>query len=244
MDLVGRQDLLNAISLNSALSSLAGIAGPSIAGAMMITLGGGWCFALNAASYVPVIVTLLVMTAEGRPTGQVARRPVAREVLDGLRYIWESPALRATMSMALVIFIFGLNDNVIVPVFADQVLHMGARGYGNLVSAVGVGALAGAISGAAASRRAITGRTIVMNGMALGTILVGLSMVRTFWLTASMLALLGFATVTFAITASSAVQSGADERGEKPHAPAGLVVVVTVADDQAAGIGQRRRVQR
>ncbi len=211
VDLVGREDLLNAVSLNSALSSMAAIAGPALAGVAMAKLGGGWCFLISALSRAVVVFALLAVSTEGKPSAvRVARGHFLEEAREGLRHIMDTGLLRTVMGMALVIFIFGLNDNVIVPVFADRVLDVGVRGYGNLLSSVGIGGLLGAIFGAAASHRKVTGRTIALKGLGIGATLTLLSTARTYAMTTVLLAVLGFLGMVFANTTSSATQSSAE----------------------------------
>lgn len=211
VDLVGREDLLNAVSLNSAVSSMTAIAGPALAGAAMATLGGGWCFLINAVAQTVVVFALLAVSTEGKASEvRVTRGHFLEEARGGLSHIMDTGLLRTVIGMALVIFIFGLNDNVIVPVFADRVLDVGVRGYGNLLSSVGLGGLFGAVFGAAASHRKITGRTIALNGLGIGATLTLLSTAKTYAMATVLLAILGFLGVVFANTTSSAAQSSAE----------------------------------
>lgn len=210
VDLVGKPDLMNAVSLNSAVFSLARIVGPTIAGIALARLGGGWCFLLNALSYGAVIIALLKVTVDGEPTSIGAESHLGAEIAAGLRYIWRTDALRTTMSLALVLMIFGLNENVIIPVFADRALHMGSEAYGLLLSALGVGALLGATAGAAIGRRATPGRLIIMSGLAIGVIQLIAAATRSLGLVAAEMAVLGAVSVLFANASASTVQTSAE----------------------------------
>ncbi len=178
----------------------------------MARLGGGWCFLLNAASYVAVILGLLRISVAGKPSGERAQKHIGRELVEGLGYIWRTDVLRVTIAMVLAVGIFGLNYNVIVPVFADRVLHMDVQAYGNMLSAIGLGALMAAVAGAMTSRKVIAGRLIVMNGLAMGLIQMALSKATTFWLSAALLMAFGFSTVLFGNATTSTVQYNSDER--------------------------------
>lgn len=212
IDLVGKPDLLNAVSLNSGLASLARIAGPSLAAIVMVKLGAGWCFLINAVSYLAVLVALLLIRAPGQPAADAARRQLGPEILEGLRSIWSSDTLRVTMTLALMVMVFGLNENIIIPVFADRTLHMGVNAYGALLSAMGIGALLGATVGAGLSHKGITGRLLIGCGLAIGGVQMIVAMTRSFWVSAALLVILGAVSVLFANAASATIQMNAAAR--------------------------------
>ena len=147
--MVGREDLMNAIALNSSMFNGARIVGPAVAGILVAAIGEGWCFFANAVSYIAVIAGLLMMRVAA--SGDLATAGIAagehRRRLP-LRRDTPRPFARMLLLLGLVSFV-GMPYAVLMPVFADQILHGGARGLGILMGATGVGALLGALSLAA-----------------------------------------------------------------------------------------------
>ena len=140
IELVDKSDLSNAIALNSAAFNTARIIGPAIAGVLVATIGEGGCFALNAVSYVAVLVGLGLMRLPARPAGArgAARRATLRE---GVDYAWSVESIRNLLLLLGVTAGLGFQYMVLLPVYARTILHAGAGAYGLLVSAFGVGAL-------------------------------------------------------------------------------------------------------
>ncbi len=151
--LVERADLTNAIALNSAAFNSSRIVGPAFAGLVIDQLGGragsGWNFALNALSYFAVIVPLVTIRVNSRPV-DASRKSVLNEVREGVAYVWRTPALRTVLGLLAVTGVFGISFTVLMPVFARDVLHVSARGYGILLTASGIGATIGALAVATA----------------------------------------------------------------------------------------------
>ncbi len=171
--LVERADLTNAIALNSAAFNSSRIVGPAFAGLVIDQLGGragsGWNFALNALSYLAVIVPLVTIRVNSRPA-EPSRQSVLNEVREGVAYAWRTPALRAVLSLLAVAGVFGISYGVLMPVFARDVLHVDARGYGMLLTASGVGATIGALT--VASARLARPGTIIRGTFAAFVVLV------------------------------------------------------------------------
>ncbi|MDR7419217.1 MAG: MFS transporter [Armatimonadota bacterium] len=147
--LVGREDLTNAIALNSAMFNGSRIVGPAVAG-LIINMygprgGPGWSFAINAVTYLAVIGALASIPVRSRPSDG-ARKPVLDDVREGLVYAWQSGALRTLLGLLAVAGIFGLTYTVLMPVFARDVLGVEARGFGMLMTASGVGSTIGALA--------------------------------------------------------------------------------------------------
>lgn len=146
--LVARDDLMNAIALNSAGFNGSRILGPAVAGLIIQQLGGqsgaGWSFALNTVSYLAVIGALATLRVDSRPANG-ERQPVLSEVREGVAFAWQHPALRLLLVLLAVVGIFGLSFHVLLPVFARDVLHVSAGGYGMLLTANGIGATLGAL---------------------------------------------------------------------------------------------------
>ena len=154
VEIVGKEDLQSAIGLNSSIFNGARIIGPAIAGIVVATLGEGWCFFANGISFLAVIVSLLMMRVAERKLLS-GRREALQEVLEGFRYALRSPTTSALLLLVGLVSIVGVPYTVLMPIFADRVLHGGARALGLLMGATGVGAVMGAFT--LATRRDSTG---------------------------------------------------------------------------------------
>lgn len=174
--LVDRDDLLNAIALNSAAFNGSRIIGPAIAGLIIDQLGNrsgpGWSFALNSVSYLAVIVALATIPVNSRPASG-ERAPVLGELREGVVFAWRHPLLRALLGLLAVTGVFGLSFHVLMPVFARDVLHVPARGYGILLTASGIGATIGVLTLA-------TVRPARLGAVILGTSTVFVAMLAAF----------------------------------------------------------------
>lgn len=190
VDMVDRHDLMNAIALNSAMFNGARVVGPALAGLLVSTIGEGWCFGANAVSYLAVIAGLMRMrTSPG--AARSASGSALAHVLEGFRFVAHTPPIRVLLLLLALVSLIAMPYVVLMPIFADQILHSGARGLGILMAASGVGAVAGAL--AVASRREVRGLglwvAVSMGGLGLGLISFALS--RAFWLSATLLVPVG-----------------------------------------------------
>jgi MFS family permease len=143
VELVGKDDLMSAIALNSAVFNAARIVGPALAGLAIAHLGMAPAFFANAFSFLPVLAVLLTLRTEGRPAPRASRR-LGEDIVEGLRYAVGTPRITLTLAMVLVVSAFLFNHNVIVPLLARDVLHQEASGFGLLMTMLGVGAVGGA----------------------------------------------------------------------------------------------------
>jgi MFS family permease len=186
----GPEDLPNAIALNSSLFNGARFVGPSIAGVLVALVGEGWCFALDATSYVAVIGSLLAMRVPRRPRLPRETR-VLEELRDGFMYAFGLPPLRALLLLLGLVSFTGLPYVVLMPVMAAEVLGGGANTLGMLMSATGVGALAAALY--LASRRSVLGlgRLVPIAAGAFGIGLVAFSLSRSLVLSLPLLGVVG-----------------------------------------------------
>ncbi len=200
-EMVPLTDVPNAVTLYSAMVNISRIGGPAIAGILIVTVGYGWAFTIDAASYVTVLVALFMMRpAELR---RVATTPRGRgQIRAGVRYIIGVPELWVTFLMLLVIGAISYNFAVIFPLFVEQGLHRGDREYTLLYSIFSAGALAGAVL--VARRRTVTVRTIARWAAALGASLVVLSAMPNLTLAIVVAALVGGASVGY-MTATTAL---------------------------------------
>ena len=195
VEMVGKEDLMHAIALNSSLFSAARIVGPAIAGVLIGVVGIAWCYFLNGLSFIAVIAGLLAMRLPRyqRSAETTSAWTGFREVL---AYLGADRRLRALIGLTATLSIFGFPYISMMPVFARNVLHRGAGGYGALTASIGVGALAGALSIALAGRRIRSrGRLMVAGGTAFGVLLVLFSFSRSLGLSLVLLALTGCAMI-------------------------------------------------
>lgn len=195
VEMVGKEDLMNAIALNSSLFNGARVIGPAIAGLLIGALGIAWCYFLNGLSYIAVIAGLLMMRLP--PIVRSPQRPSAwsgfREVLTFLR---GDRRLRVLMVLTATLSVFGFPYISMMPVFARDVLHRGATGYGALTSSIGIGAVIGALGVALASGRIHQrGRLMLIGGTAFGILLILFSASRSLALSMLLLGLTGCAMI-------------------------------------------------
>jgi MFS family permease len=200
LDMVGREDLRQAISLNSMMFNMARIVGPTLAGALVALVGEGICFALNAASFGAVLTSLILMRFTPRAP-RIAQHPL-REIREGYRYSWNSPQIRVSLLLVAVSTMFGAAYLTMMPAFARDILHSGAETQGYLMSAIGAGALVGAYFLSHITERQLVYAPVV-SGIAFGIGLIAFSHSHMVWLslllllpTAASLMLLGGTTNT------------------------------------------------
>lgn len=181
IDLVGREDLPDAIALNSSGFNLARVVGPGIAAAVIARLGIAWCFFLNATSFVAVLAGLFMirLPAFRRPAGHA--RPWVG-VQQAMRYMNGTPNVRALMLMVTVYSILGIPVLALMPVVARRMFGLGAGGYGLLLSCLGIGGLIGALSLAAVGYRVSRTKLLIIASMAWPVLLIAFSFCRVAWL--------------------------------------------------------------
>jgi MFS family permease len=191
IDMVGREDLLNAIALNSSMFNGARIIGPAVAGILVATIGEGWCFFSNSVSYIAVIIGLLLMRIE-RPARLAQGASPLEDILEGFGFVRHTRAVRAILLLLGLVSFVGMPYAVLMPVFADQILHGGAKALGILMCATGVGALLGAASLAARVGVKGLGRLIALCAGGFGVSVILFSFSRMFWLSVVLLIPVGF----------------------------------------------------
>ncbi len=188
-----REDLGNAIALNSSMVNGARLVGPAIAGMVIGAVGEGYCFLMDGISYVAVIASLLAMRL--RPAAEAPRRarpPVGDELAEGWRYVRHSKPISVVLLFLAVVSFFGAPYTVLMPIFAGTVLHGTAYTLGWLMAAAGLGALAGAVTLAMRPSVLGLGRVIVWSSSLFGIGLVGLGLSRNLWLSLVAVAAAGF----------------------------------------------------
>lgn len=204
-ELVDREDLVNAVGLNSMQFNAARIIGPAVAGITIAKFGAAPALIFNAVSFLAVIVGLLMMNPQQFHAARTTeRRGVLESVAEGLSYVRRTPQVLLILLVVAAVGTFGFNFTVILPLLGGFVLHTDAEGFGLLSAFVGVGALLAAIGTAFA--REMTLRRLLVASLAFGIILAVLALVPVFWISAALLVALGIAGITFATTANTLLQ--------------------------------------
>lgn len=190
VDMVGKEDLMNAIALNSSMFNGARIIGPAIAGVLVAKIGEGWCFFANGISYIAVIAGLYMMRVQPRSYGTNVS-PIAH-IIEGFRFVKHTTPIRAILVLLGLVSFVAMPYTVLMPIFADRVLHGGARALGILMGSTGVGALLGALTLAARTGVRGLGRWVAAACAGFGLSLILFSFSRNFWLSAALLLPVGF----------------------------------------------------
>jgi MFS family permease len=209
-----REDLGNAIALNSSMVNGARLIGPAVAGMVIASVGEGYCFLLDGLSYMAVIASLLAMRLPPvRPRGE--RRHLTVEIREGWRYVRESAPIRSVLLFLSLVSLVGMPYTVLMPIFAGKVLHGGPHTLGFLMAAVGLGALAGAISLAMRPNVLGLGRVIVWSASLFGLGLIGLGLSRILWLSMLAVATAGFGMMRHMASSNTILQTivAEDKRG-------------------------------
>jgi MFS family permease len=200
VEMVVKEDLPNAIALNSSIFNGARVVGPAIAGFALAWKGPAWCFFLNGVSFLAVIGALLAMRIVKRESKKEAGSPF-QSLMQGFRFAMSDLPIRSTLLLLSMLSLFGLQYSVFLPIFASEVLHRGAKGFGLLMSAAGVGAVLGALHFAARTSYKGLARWIAATSTTCAVGLVIFSQSRYFWLSMAVLLVVGFcATVQMAAT--------------------------------------------
>ncbi|MDP4151993.1 MAG: MFS transporter [Bacillota bacterium] len=204
-ELVGKDDIMNAISLNSSIVNLAKIVGPAISGAIMVAFGPVVCFFINAVSYIAVIGGILMIKIEPYVPKATHRRMLP-EISEGLRYIKKSKTLMLNVIVMGIVCTFAMNNDVVIPVFSRIVLNRGASGYTTLLSAAGVGSFIGAIVMAFISKNGLHKNLLIITGIATGALQILTLLTKQYALCMLLLAFIGFSNLAFINTANSIFQ--------------------------------------
>ncbi len=206
VQMVGKEDLPNAIALNSSIFNGARVVGPAIAGFTIAWIHEGWCFFLNGVSFVAVIMALLAMRIPKIEPKPVAGSPL-RNFLEGFRFAMNDMPIRSALLLLSVLSLFGLQYSVFLPVFARDVLHREAGGFGLLMSTAGVGAVLGALQFAARTSYKGLARWMATMSTICAVGLIVFSQSHVFWLSAAVLFVVGFAATSQMAAANTTVQN-------------------------------------
>lgn len=223
IELVGKEDFLNAVALGSSAFNGARFVGPAIAGVVLAVYGSGICFLINAVSYLAVIISLLIMRPQFRVESVQNGDSVLKQIWEGVVYIGRTRLLRDLMIMTAIATIFATQYSVLMPAFASETLGRGPQGYGALLSAAGVGALIAALSVAALGHKFKPGSLILTGSfmVPVGLIVFALSpghefsigplFVSNYYIALACLVFVGFGGMLFMAVSNSVVQSSSPD---------------------------------
>ncbi len=207
---VEKQDLGNAIALNSSIVNSARLLGPSFAGVLIASTGEGICFLLNGVSYLAVLLSLLAMKPIAREIESKKSR-VFQELKEGFRYVSGFAPIRSVLLLLALVSLMGVPYQVMMPVFAKDILHGGPQTLGFLMGSAGIGALAGAIY--LASRRSVLGlgKWIVAAAAVFGIGLIAFSLSRILWVSLILMLFVGFGMMVQMASSNTVLQTMAEE---------------------------------
>ena len=212
LEMVGREDLPNAVGLNSVVMNSSRVVGPAVGGIVIQLFGLAPCFFFNAASFAAVLLALRLM--DGSKLQPAPRVPRAKgQLREGFRYVWSEPLVRTPLIMMAVIGTLAFNFQVVIPLISTKTFGLDAGGFGALTSVMGAGAVVGGL--AAASRRGISYRRLLTLTFAMGVAILAAALAPTLALEVVALFFMGLASFAFIATANSTLQltSRADMRG-------------------------------
>ena len=205
VEMVGRDDLMNAIALNSAMFNAARVVGPALAGIAIARWGTAVAFYLNAASFVPVIIALVAIRAEGKPR-RASGRSMADEIREGVRFALRTPRVTLTMAMVLAVSGFLFNYNVLIPLYVRDVLGQGAQAFGLIMATLGIGAVTGAVMLAVLGRERPPVAALATPALVQAASTAALAAVHREALAVPLLFVMGFCGILFMASANSTVQ--------------------------------------
>jgi len=206
VQMVGKEDLPNAIALNSSIFNGARVVGPAIAGFTVAWVGEGWCFFLNGVSFVAVIVALLLMRIKKTEIKPSDESPL-NSLVQGFRFAMSDLPIRSTLLLLSVLSLFGLQYSVFMPIYAQDILKGNARTLGLLMSAAGVGAVLGALHFAARTNYKGLARWIAATSTTTAIGILIFSGAKVFWLCAVVLFVVGFAATSQMAATNTLIQN-------------------------------------
>jgi len=200
-----KRDVMNAISLNSALFNLARIIGPAIGGVVVAALGEAPAFAINGITYLAVVLGLLMMKLAPHPVA-AARTPALERMKAGFCYIFAERDILGLVLMVAAVSMVSFGVLTLVPVFAKDILKIEAEGFGRLLASQGIGALFGSILLIFLGDRFHKGRLLLFSRLLLGPAIIGLALSRLPWFSMALMALLGYSLITQLVLTNTLIQ--------------------------------------
>ncbi len=207
IEMVGRQDLMNAIALNSSVFNAAAVVGPSIAGVLIATVGVPLCFLANSVSYLAAVGALLLMRDLPAVVPERHEQPWLARIAQGAAYARKEPVVGMLLVAVAVYSLFAMTRLTLVPLFADQVLHVGAQGFGFLLSSMGLGALVGALTLAFTPSLGADPRRQFWVALIWVAALLAFSISRVYALSLVALFVAGYCQISFVATANTRIQT-------------------------------------
>ncbi|HPL82716.1 MAG TPA: MFS transporter, partial [Candidatus Omnitrophota bacterium] len=211
IELVGKANLFNAIALNSVAFNSSRIIGPALAGILVAGIGMSGCFYINGISFLAVIVALYSIRT-GHLHIPVKSQGAFRDLIDGLNFIRNNRLILALIGIVGVVSLFGVAHVVLMPVFANDILNVGIKGLGVLMSAAGAGALFGALILARLGDFKYKGKLLISSAMAFSLSLVVFSLSKNYFLSIFALILVGFSSVTAIALVNTLLQTKVEDR--------------------------------
>jgi MFS family permease len=206
-ELVGEEDLSNAVALNSTSFNAARMIGPAMAGVLIAAVGTGWVFLVNGASFVAVLLSLSLLRKN-----ELHKKPTSEKkvggLVEGFRYVWKRPDLKAIMGMLFLVGTFGLNFPIFISTMSVRAFHGGPGQYGVLTSIMAIGSVMGALLNAKRAQPRLG--LLITGGAVFGVGLTLAALMPVYWLFGLALILVGVAAQTFTTTAISSVQLATD----------------------------------
>ncbi len=206
VEMVGRDDLMNAIALNSSMMNGARIIGPAVAGVLVAAVGEGWCFLLNGVSFIAVIVGLILMNVGNRPPGEHRGSRVSA-IIEGFHFVLRTHPIRDLLILLGLMSVMGMPYTVLMPIFADEIFNGGAKGLGLLMGSSGIGALAGALLLAGRQNVRGLGKWVMLSCGGFGVSLVLFALSRNFWISTLLLLPVGFTMMVQMASSNTLIQS-------------------------------------
>jgi len=210
VDMVAREDLVNAIALNSSMFNGARVIGPAVAGIVVAVIGEGWCFFANAVSFIAVIAGLLMM--KNLRSRMAIEGSALQNIIEGFRFVAQTGPIRALMLLLGLVSFTAMPYAVLMPIFADQILHGGAKALGILMGASGLGALAGAVTLAMRKTVRGLGKWIAIACSSFGACLILFAFSRVMWLSVLLLIPTGFSVMLQMSSSNTLIQSMVPDR--------------------------------
>ena len=211
-EMVGRQDLMNAIALNSSVFNASAVIGPAIAGLVIAAVGVPICFLANSVSYLAAIVALLLMRDLPHGVAQRHEQAFLKRIAEGAAYARRQPVVGMLLIAVAVFSLFAMNRLTLIPLFADQVLHVGAHGFGFLLASMGLGALVGALTLAFSPTLGADPRRQFWMAMIWVIALLEFSISRVFVISMATLFVAGYCQISFVATANNRIQTITPDR--------------------------------
>ncbi len=205
VEMVGRDSLRSAIALNSAMFNAARVIGPALAGLVIARWGTALAFFFNGVSFLAVIAALMTLHAQGLPRAN-SGRAMRQEIAEGLWYALRTPRIALVMSLVMAVSAFFFNYNTLVPLLARDILHQDAHGFGLLMTAVGIGAVAGAVVLASLGAERPPTNVLITAALALGLATMLMASVGRFGVAVAVLVVMGFCGMLFMTGANTTVQ--------------------------------------